>query len=155
MNIQSVPWLMVAVFTLILLILAVFIINSRSSRTKTISEELKQVTPQHKDRLEKTKRVKLIWLVFIGLLVFGLMVGFYFYEKFQEGGSSSGVSGSDNNSFFPLIPIWVAIFVPILANKKKHPEQKMNAKQQRVAIVVTLLAFIIVLAAVILTFFIN
>lgn len=72
--------------------------------------------PEQKDKLEKAKRAKLIiFLAFglIGVLVIGTIV--YKAKGGESGGGS--VSGA------AMIPIWVAIFVPLMVAKKKKEKE--------------------------------
>jgi len=69
--------------------------------------------------MEKTKKIIMFGvIVVIGLVLLTVFVVF--------NGSGSGGSGSDDSSFpfFIFFPSWVAIFVPIIAQKKQEAKRK-------------------------------
>ena len=73
--------------------------------------------PEQQNKLEKDKRSRLIIFLALGLTG-ALIVGVIVYKaKGGEGGSSDSVSGA------AMIPIWVAIFIPLIAIKKKKEKE--------------------------------
>ena len=79
-------------------------------------------------------------LVLVGLVVLGVGVTIYFNKK-------SGGGDSDRN-FSTMIPIWIAVFVPFMASKKK--QKTLNSKQKKL---MTFVILGIVLALLLVTFF--
>lgn len=138
-------WPVVIFFSIILLFLAALIIKSRQR------EEHSRVKPSHlrpnteikNDILQNTelKRKKLV-AILIGFLVAGFIVFLVYGKK----GSSSG----DSDSLASMIPIWVAVFVPVLAaNKQKKADIKLSEKQKRIRLyfLVGIMFFIMILVS--------
>jgi len=84
-----------------------------------------------KGQQPKQNRTLLIVIIAIVLLVLGAGIAVYF--AFQEG-SIDGDIIEDPESFFPFIPIWIAIFIPLIAAKKNKKGVKIP-NEKRVLIV--------------------
>lgn len=102
------------VFILILLVVAKNIILVRQKKEKEFQQASQTnnqpigITGQVED---KQKRVR----IFIFSLAVLVLMAVVFYKLFFTEGSHSGKS-----NVFSMIPIWAAIFIPILANQKKN-----------------------------------
>lgn len=68
---------------------------------------------------------KVVLLIIMAIV---LAIGIVLYFVFS-GEPSTGSGGDSKNTFVTLLPIWVAVFVPLFASKQKgdsNPEQKRN-----------------------------
>jgi len=103
---------------------------------------------QHKQSMEPVKpdnnRNRITIIVSIALLVVGAAAGIIFYLIRKES-ISTGEFKDSARSFFPFIPIWIAIFIPSIFRKKK---QNANEKQKRAMIITAILSLILVLAGI-------
>lgn len=101
-------------------------------------EQLEKKTPTSNNKGTKIA-------VFIALITLA-MGGFVFYTLYD----GNGPSEIDTDSLFPLIPVWVAIFVPFIAiknQKKKQISKKMSSDLKRTMIfLVAGTALLIILA---------
>jgi hypothetical protein len=81
---------------------------------------------QHnKEKQLKQKRAFLI--IMVGLVILGVLGTILF--KFKGGKADGGGGGSSTAA---LIPIWVAVFVPLMAaKKKKEGQQKTDLNNKR------------------------
>ena len=77
--------------------------------------------------MENNKKWKkmLLWLA-AGLFV--LAVALTIYWKKSNGVDSGG--DSDDSSFTSLIPIWVAIFIPLIASQSKKKSEMTEGKRK-------------------------
>ncbi len=85
---------------------------------------------------EETKRKKMV-VVVLALLAVGIAVAFSLANR-------SGGGSGDDDSFFPFLPIWIAVFVPVfLANNKKVRAKATEEQRRRIAVIIgTMMALI-------------
>ena len=81
----------------------------------------------------------MVVLLFAGVAGFGI---FYYLRKESIG---SGEIRESASSFFPFIPIWIAIFIPALI-KKKNKNQEQTEKQKRAMIIILIATLVLVVA---------
>ncbi|PIR07322.1 MAG: hypothetical protein COV55_00265 [Candidatus Komeilibacteria bacterium CG11_big_fil_rev_8_21_14_0_20_36_20] len=103
--------------------------------------------PEDKKETPNNQRRRLI-IIAAGVIL--LVIGFIvFNEKRIQAG------GKTDDSFFPLIPIWIAISIPLLVQKKKNREnrkkeltalQKAAAKNFLIVLLLLGLAFGVLMA---------
>jgi len=74
-----------------------------------------------------SRKLKKILIIVVGLqfLIIGATLFFVLQNKGGGGGNSSDSSAS---SFIPFLPVWIAVFIPILVLRKK--EQTEGEKQR-------------------------
>ncbi|MBT4722204.1 hypothetical protein HOB30_00415 [Candidatus Falkowbacteria bacterium] len=105
----------------------------------TINPKETQNKSQQKGAIESNKSKiptdrKLMFLFLIGFVV--LVLGVIFFTIIKSNGSSTGSSGSDTN-YVALMPIWIAVFIPIIAaNKKKKDGQPEIPKNKKIILAV-------------------
>lgn len=86
-------------------------------------------------------------LLVIGIIVLILALGLTIYLVLQKTGVDTGSRGDDNNSSFTMIPIWIAVLIPIIAaKKKKNQEKELSDKQKRALFIIIALTGLLVLA---------
>ena len=83
----------------------------------------------------------------------GLVAGIVAYTFFKN--IKGGEDGDTNSSIASMIPIWVAVFIPIMANKKnKKVSSKMSSEQRRNFFII-FFGIALFVAAIIILFFKN
>lgn len=147
---ENSSWPLIAV-SIVLLLLAVIFIMVRQAQEKA-QHKSGNTAPSNSQPFgvngqDQTKQKKLVMVVILGAMV---AIGLVVYYIFR--GDKSG--GSDDGSFFPFIPIWVAIFIPLLANKKKD-KQNLTDTQKRALVILVALGVLIALAGVFFGWFMN
>ena len=119
----------------------------------TINPKETQNKSQQKGAIESNKSKiptdrKLMFLFLIGFVV--LVLGVIFFTIIKSNGSSTGSSGSDTN-YVALMPIWIAVFIPIIAaNQKKKKEGKPEIPRNKKIFlaIVSGLTFLLVFGAI-------
>lgn len=91
-------------------------------------------------------RNKIAIIIGVVLLAAGIAgFGIFYYLKKESIGSNEITKSA--RSFFPFIPIWVAIFIPALI-KKKNKNQEQTEKQKRAMIIILIASLVLVVAGV-------
>ena len=73
-------------------------------------------------------------MILVGLLIVGIGLAVFIY--INKSGSGTGKSDSSGASIASFIPIWIAIFIPIIvAQKKNKKELSKNRKMLLMALV--------------------
>lgn len=93
-------------------------------------EELEKESRLNGQKPEQNKTITIV-VIAIVLLILGAGIAVYF--AFQEGSIDRDIV-EDPESFFPFIPIWIAVFIPLIAAKKKKKGVKIQ-NEKRVLIV--------------------
>ena len=114
------------VFVLFMLVIAKTIILARQQKENpAVKASHSHPNPVSNNEEGLKRKNKIIFLVFGSLLLAGVVA--YFIV-----GNSSGSDGDRDSSMASMIPIWVAVFIPIMANKKnKQNNLKMTSEQRR------------------------
>ena len=103
--------------------------------------------------LEKEQKVgKKIVLLVLGVLML-VVAGIYFFVRSM--GSDSG-GDSDSISTVSMIPIWTAVFVPIIAARKNDQAEKevLNAREKKlVYALIAGTAAVVLLSGLVMMFF--
>jgi flagellar basal body-associated protein FliL len=105
-----------------------------------------QPTPPEPPKMPGERKNPNKILLVIAILVFILALGFTIALFLKKQGIDTGSRGDDDGvSFASMIPIWVAVFVPIMASKKKQ-QKKLSDKQKRAMYIIIALTGLLVLA---------
>ena len=84
-----------------------------------------------------------ILIVFIGFVVVGLLVTFFV----AKANTAQPVKTSKDSSFpVSLIPIWIAVFVPIIARKKQNNQEENKLNRQKWLLIIGVLLLLFALA---------
>lgn len=143
----------IIVFIFILLVMAKTVILNRRKQDKKLQQSFENssrpITAGGSDEDHK-KRIKILILA----LAIAIFIGAVVYYIFRE----DGFSGSGKANIASMIPIWVAVFIPILVNKKKPSDQNKFQKislGENVGRMLLLLAgvFILLIGVVIFVFY--
>ncbi len=92
------------------------------------------IKQEEKDKIF-VKKMKI--LLVIGLTAF-LLAGIFFFIITDKPGHSSGSSDDDSTSMAFFIPIWTAIFIPIIAAKRKKEGKVMTTTKQKKVLMIIL-----------------
>jgi len=86
----------------------------------------KSIQREDKKKELNVKNLKMILFGVVALQFIGIAATMVFLRS--RGGSSGGGDSSDSGSFVPFLPIWVAVFVPLLARRKKEQTEEEKKK---------------------------
>jgi len=81
---------------------------------------------------------KILLSATVGLVLLAVVVTMVFWKK----GSGNGGGGDDDTSIAPFIPIWVAVFIPLFARRKKEP---LTGGRKKIVIAALILTALLVL----------
>ncbi len=93
---------------------------------------------------DKSRKTQLMISIALGLLVFGGLAAVFFIRQNTEPSVSTEPKDSVR-SIIPFLPVWIAIFIPILIKKNK---QQTLPHQKRILIITVIAMIILVLAGI-------
>jgi len=99
--------------------------------------------PEEKD-VDKSRKTQLILSIAIALLVLGGLTAIFLIRQ-NTGPNISAESKDSVKSFLPFLPVWIAVFIPILVKKNKMQTQP---HQKRILIITVIAMIILVLAGI-------
>ena len=102
--------------------------------------KLKRWQGQESPQRQKTR---IIFALITGLIFLIVLVTYIFTRSSTEKSSSSGTSPA------AFIPIWVAVFIPLLASKKKG-KPKTTPQQKRLLTMLVILTVLVVIGTIVL-----
>ena len=139
------PTFYIVILIFVIGILAVIITLRQKKELDQVesNQPPQEVSPQPHDQINKQHKTQVIIAVIVGALVLAGIIAFVLTNKPGSG------DGSRDTSFISYLPIWVAVFIPLLAKKKK---QSASVNRQKLLIIAVILGILFVLGAV--TFFI-
>jgi|GEM_PF-986555 hypothetical protein len=96
------------------------------------------------------KNKKALIILITGAFIFAAIIGFSLFLVIKGRGLANESRGNSNSSFASMIPIWVAVFIPIMAAKKKkgQEQKKISLKQKRYLRILVILSVLLVLATI-------
>lgn len=113
-------------------------------------KQAKEIIPNLKRWQGKKSSIKkkIILLAFVIAMILGIGLNIFLEENV-------GTEGDNDNGFFMMIPIWIAIFIPtIIAKKKKEKfnkeefDQKLDPQRIKIGIIIFFIAILLVLGGV-------
>lgn len=127
---------MYIILSILIFLLIIAMIIFRFREEKEISEN-SQNPEDLEEKMENKRKIK------IGLLV-AVLIGVILTIILKERGVISSDSDSDFNVAV-FVPIWIAVFVPFIANQKKKrlKNSEVSEEQKRIALIIGILLLLL------------